>query len=100
MFWVEAEKYQVLPLDASGLERLISSKSSIVAGRTEFGQKGKPVFVNLLDLSRERIEGRQPSSSGKHTGAIDFKYDGPGLAQGGAAVMLVDGVEVARQNFP
>src|SRR5579864_7800382 len=33
MFWVEAEKYQVLPLDASGLERLISPKPSIVAGR-------------------------------------------------------------------
>jgi len=36
MFWVEAEKYQVLPLDASGLERLISPKPSLVAGRTEF----------------------------------------------------------------
>jgi arylsulfatase len=35
-FWVEADKYQVLPLDASGLKRMISPKPSIVAGRTEF----------------------------------------------------------------
>ena len=77
---VEAEKYPVMPLDASGLERLISTKPSIVAGRTEFGQEGKPIFVyNLLDLNRGRIEGRQPLSVGKHTVAIDFKYDGPGL---------------------
>lgn len=35
-FWVEAEKYQVLPLDASGVKRLIAPRPSIVAGRTEF----------------------------------------------------------------
>jgi arylsulfatase A-like enzyme len=35
-FWVEADKYQVLPLDASGLKRMISPKPSIVAGRSEF----------------------------------------------------------------
>ena len=152
MFWVEAEKYQVLPLDASALERLISPKPSIVAGRTEFvyskpivgipqgtapsilnrsftitadvevpaggGEgmlataggrfggwgfyllKGKTIFVyNLLDLNRERIESGRPLSAGKHTVAIDFKYDGPGLAKGGTAMLLVDGAEVARQNF-
>jgi len=153
MFWVEAEKYQVLPLDASGLERLISPKPSIVAGRTEFvysrpivgipqgtapsilnrsftitaevevpaggGEgmlattggrfggwgfyllKGKPIFVyDLLDLNRERIEGGQPLSAGKHAVAIDFKYEGPGLGKGGTAVIQVDGTEVVRQNFP
>jgi arylsulfatase len=36
MFWVEAKKYQVLPLDASGLTRLITPRPSIVAGRDEF----------------------------------------------------------------
>jgi arylsulfatase A-like enzyme len=35
-FWVEADKYQVLPLDAAGLKRMISPRPSIVAGRTEF----------------------------------------------------------------
>ena len=36
LFWVEANKYQVLPLDASGFTRVVAERPSIVAGRTEF----------------------------------------------------------------
>jgi arylsulfatase A-like enzyme len=36
LFWVEASKYQVLPLDASALTRFVAPRPSIVAGRTEF----------------------------------------------------------------
>ena len=36
MFWIEATKYQVLPLDASALTRFILPRPSVVAGRTEF----------------------------------------------------------------
>jgi arylsulfatase len=36
LFWIEAAKYQVLPLDASALTRFVSPRPSIVAGRTEF----------------------------------------------------------------
>ena len=36
MFWIEAAKYQVLPLDASALTRFIAPRPSIVAGRDEF----------------------------------------------------------------
>ena len=36
MFWIEASKYQVLPLDASALTRFIAPRPSIVAGRSEF----------------------------------------------------------------
>ena len=36
LFWVEAAKYQVLPLDASALTRFIAPRPSIVAGRDEF----------------------------------------------------------------
>jgi hypothetical protein len=36
LFWVEAAKYQVLPLDASALTRFITPRPSIVAGRNEF----------------------------------------------------------------
>src|SRR5262249_49106239 len=36
LFWVEAAKYQVLPLDASALTRFILPRPSIVAGRDEF----------------------------------------------------------------
>lgn len=36
LFWIEATKYQVLPLDASALTRFILPRPSIVAGRDEF----------------------------------------------------------------
>ena len=36
LFWREAEKYQVLPLDASVATRLVTPRPSITAGRTEF----------------------------------------------------------------
>ena len=36
LFWIEAAKYQVLPLDASALTRFIMPRPSIVAGRDEF----------------------------------------------------------------
>jgi arylsulfatase len=36
LFWKEAEKYQVLPLDASVVTRLITPRPSITAGRTVF----------------------------------------------------------------
>jgi arylsulfatase len=36
LFWVEAQRYQVLPLDASSFQRVITPRPSAVAGRTEF----------------------------------------------------------------
>lgn len=36
LFWKEAEKYQVLPLDNSFVQRAITPKPSITAGRTVF----------------------------------------------------------------
>ena len=36
LFWKEAEKYQVLPLDATLVERLLTPRPSITAGRTVF----------------------------------------------------------------
>jgi arylsulfatase A-like enzyme len=39
-FWVEAKKYHVLPLDASVATRLVSSRPSLAASRTEFTYSG------------------------------------------------------------
>src|SRR5206468_4976089 len=36
LFWKEAEKYQVLPLDATVVTRLITPRPSITAGRNVF----------------------------------------------------------------
>jgi arylsulfatase len=47
LFWVEAAKYQVLPLDASALTRFIAPRPSIVAGRTEFSYTRPLVGIPL-----------------------------------------------------
>jgi hypothetical protein len=36
LFWVEAQKYQVLPLDASGFTRVSAQRPSVTAGRNVF----------------------------------------------------------------
>jgi len=63
--------------------------------------KGKPVFTyNMLALAHFRWEGQQPLAPGKHTIVFDFKYDGPGIAKGGAGVLKVDGRDVATLKIP
>lgn len=41
LFWDEAKKYQVLPLDASVATRMITPRPSFAAGRTEFTWSGE-----------------------------------------------------------
>jgi arylsulfatase A-like enzyme len=41
LFWVEAAKYQVLPLDASAATRLVAPRPNLTAGRTEFAYSGQ-----------------------------------------------------------
>ena len=41
LFWAEAEKYQVLPLDATVATRLVAPRPSITAGRTVFTYSGE-----------------------------------------------------------
>ena len=71
---------------AGGGDGMLATAGGRFGGWGFYLLKGKPIFVyNLLDLNRERIESGQPLFAGKHTVAIDFKYDGPGLAKGGTA---------------
>src|SRR5215472_13558372 len=41
LFWTEAAKYQVLPLDATVATRVVSPRPSLAAGRTEFTWSGE-----------------------------------------------------------
>jgi arylsulfatase len=41
LFWVEAKKYQVLPLDASTGTRMVAPRPSLAAGRTHFTWSGR-----------------------------------------------------------
>ncbi len=40
LFWAEAKKYQVLPLDTSVATRIVAPRPSLAAGRTEFTWSG------------------------------------------------------------
>ena len=40
LFWIEANKYQVLPLDASVATRIVAPRPSLAAGRTRFTWSG------------------------------------------------------------
>jgi arylsulfatase A-like enzyme len=41
LFWAEAKKYQVLPLDASVATRMVTPRPSLAAGRTQFSWSGE-----------------------------------------------------------
>jgi arylsulfatase A-like enzyme len=41
LFWAEAQKYQVLPLDATVATRLVAPRPNLAAGRTDFTWSGK-----------------------------------------------------------
>jgi len=41
LFWAEATKYQVLPLDATVATRIVAPRPSLSAGRTEFSWSGE-----------------------------------------------------------
>jgi hypothetical protein len=41
MFWVEASKYQVLPLDATVATRIVAPRPNLAAGRNEFTWSGE-----------------------------------------------------------
>jgi arylsulfatase len=49
LFWMEAAKYNVLPLDASVGTRVISPKPSLAAGRTQFTYSGEVTGIPLGD---------------------------------------------------
>jgi arylsulfatase A-like enzyme len=76
LFWVEAEKYQVLPLDATVATRVVAPRPSLAAGRTEFTWSGPITGTpngdapSILDAS------------------FDFKAE-VDIPQGGAEGMIV-----------
>ncbi len=79
LFWVEASKYQVLPLDASGFTRSIAQRPSIVAGRTEF---------TYLTPVTGVLSGNEPNVFNK---SYSFTADITVPEGGGEGVLVTDG---------
>ena len=94
-----------------GAEGIIATQGGRFGGWGFYLLDGKPVFVwNLLDLKRERWQGPETLTPGKHTVEFDFKYDGlgfatlafnnnSGLGKGGTGVLKVDGSDVVTQKM-
>ena len=90
-----------IEVPADGGEGMIVTDGGRFGGYGLYLVKGKPVFTyNFLGIERFRWEGQTPLALGKHTLNFDFKYDGPGMAKGGAGVLTVDGKEVSRKSIP
>jgi arylsulfatase A-like enzyme len=90
---------------------MIATQGGRFGGWGFYVLRGKPVYVwNLLNLKRERWEGAEALSPGRHTLEFDFRYDGLGFAtlafnnisgigRGGTGVLKVDGRVVATQTM-
>jgi len=84
LFWKEAEKYQVLPIDNSYIARIITPRPSITAGRSEFvwtrRQTGTPmgdapsvlnasyIFKADVEIPQEGAEGMLITQGGRFGG--------------------------------
>ena len=88
-------------VSADGGDGMIVTDGGRFGGYGLYLLKGKPVFTyNFLGIERFRWEGRDPLTPGKHAIKFDFKYEGPGMAKGGAGVLAVDGKEISSKSIP
>jgi arylsulfatase len=77
-----------------GADGLLVSDGNRFGGYALYMLKGKLVFCyNLADLKRFTTASRDAVPAGKHTLALDFRYDGPGFGKSATAVLSVDGKE-------
>jgi arylsulfatase len=100
-----------ITVPVQGAEGMILTSGGRFAGYGFYLLKGKPVFLwNLVDLKRERWQGPNALTPGRHQVEFDFKYDGlgagtlafdkmSGIGRSGTGVLKVDGKEVARHTM-
>jgi arylsulfatase len=79
----------------SGASGVIVTQGGSVGGWSLYAKDGKLKYCyNLLGIKLFHAEATQPIPSGKHQVRMEFKYDGGGLAKGGAVALFVDGKQV------
>jgi arylsulfatase A-like enzyme len=92
-FTITAEA-EVPPGAAAGM---IFTQGGFTGGWGFYLQGGKLVAVhNYLDLNRYRIVSTEPIPTGKVTLAMDFKYDGGGMAKGGTITLAANGRKIGE----
>jgi arylsulfatase A-like enzyme len=100
LFLVEAQKYQVFPLDNSILERLLAPRPSATAGRTEFTYAGE--MSGLPDGSAPNTLAKSYSISAEveiPTGGAEGMLNTLGGRFGGYGLYLLKGKPVFAYNL-
>jgi arylsulfatase A-like enzyme len=100
LFLVEAQKYQVFPLDNSILERLLAARPSATAGRTEFTYSGE--MSGLPDGSAPNTLAKSYSINAEveiPTGGAEGMLNTLGGRFGGYGLYLLKGKPVFAYNL-
>jgi arylsulfatase len=78
----------------SGAAGVIIAQGGNTNGWSLYAHEGKLKYCyNLLGMKLTFVEGESPIPAGKHQLRMEFKYDGGGLAKGGAVSLFVDGTK-------
>jgi arylsulfatase len=78
-------------------EGVIVTQGGLFGGWALYLEKGRPVFFyNTANVHHATVASPAALGPGKHTVALDFRYDGGGVGKGGLATLKVDGQKVAE----
>lgn len=92
-FAIKAE----VEIPAKGASGMIITQGGLFGGWALYLDKGKPTFYyNTVNLYHYTISSPQTLTAGKHTLALDFKYDGGGVGKGGTGILSADGKQIAQ----
>jgi arylsulfatase A-like enzyme len=81
----------------SGAEGVIIAVGGIIGGWSLYALEGKLRYhYNFYGVDRYTIESASKIPAGPHQVRMEFKYDGGGLAKGGAVALFLDGKKVGE----
>ena len=81
-----------IEVPAAGASGVIVALGGSIGGWTLYALNGKLKHCyNFFGIEQFFTEGTRPIPAGKHQVRMEFKYDGGGLAKGGAVSLFVDG---------
>lgn len=89
-----------IEVGVDGADGVLLTQGGRFCGWGLYVLKGVPKFhYNVVGVTRYDVAGKEALKPGKHTIALDFKYDGGGLGKGGLATLSVDGTKVGETQF-
>jgi len=84
-------------IPASGANGMIFTQGGFTGGWGFYVQEGKLVGLHsYVALERYRVVSSEPVPTGKVTLAMNFKYDGGGMAKGGTLTLLANGRKIGE----